>query len=98
MWLSFMKKETFEQKAEKIMLFSKTTSLDQIQNDDQNIDGIDCFHQHIQSLNSPRPLPGSTCHSVMLGRFDLYAVQFLMMVLFYISLLKVVVPKRGFSW
>ncbi len=54
--------------------FFQRLCLDQIQNDDQNIDGIDCFHQHIQSSHSPRQRPGSTFHSVMLGSFDLYAV------------------------
>ncbi len=37
-------------------------------------DGVDQFHQHPQSLHGPKPLPGLTFNSVMLGSFDLYAV------------------------
>ncbi len=50
----------------------KKTCPDQIQNDDQNIDGIDRFHQHIQSLHDPKPLSGSSFHSVLLGSFVLF--------------------------
>ncbi len=75
MWVSFMKKHNFEQVAEKKKCVfwkkNKKTCPDQIQNDDQNIDGIDRFHQQIQSLHDPKPLSGSSFHSVLLGSFDL---------------------------
>ncbi len=70
-----MKKHHFEQVAEKkkCVFWKKLnkTCPDQIQNDDQNIDGIDRFHQQTQSLHDPKPLSGSSLHSVLLGSFDL---------------------------
>ncbi len=44
---------------------------DQIQIDNQHIDGIDRSYQHIQSLHGPIPLPRLTFHSVKLSSFDL---------------------------
>jgi len=48
--------------------------MDQIQYDDQNVDGVDQVHQHQQNLDSPIHCPGSTFHLVTLGSFDLYTV------------------------
>ncbi len=73
MWASFFKKKNILNKKLGKSSFGKRLRLDQIQNDDQNIDGVDWVH-HIQSLHGPKPLPGSTFHSVMLGSFDLHAV------------------------
>ncbi len=47
--------------------FCKCLSLDQFQNVYQNIDGADCFHQHIQSSHVPIPLNGLTFNLVMFG-------------------------------
>ncbi len=44
----------------------------QIRFNDRNIDGIDRFHQHIQSLHDPKPLSGSSFHSVLFGSFVLF--------------------------
>ncbi len=69
----FHEKKKVEKKAEKIMFLSKTTS-DGIQIDDQNIDGVDLFHQHLSFTVLNHFLWLSTFHLVTLGSFDLYAV------------------------
>ncbi len=73
MWVGFIKKKNLNKKL-RILRFCQRLRLDGIQKDDQNIDGVDRFHQHLQSLHSPIPLPGSTFNSVTLDSFDLYAV------------------------
>jgi len=50
--------------------------LDRIENDYQNINGVDRVHQHPETLLSPIARPGSAFHSVMLDiSFDLYVVD-----------------------
>ncbi len=44
--------------------FGQSLHPDQIQNNVQNINGVDRFYQYTQSLHSPKPLPGSLSHSV----------------------------------
>ncbi len=57
----------------------KRLRLDRIQSDDQNIDGVNRFHQHPKSLHNHKPLPGSTILfsniliSSIIYSFDLYA-------------------------
>uniref|UniRef100_A0A8C1TQK9 ATP-binding cassette, sub-family C (CFTR/MRP), member 5 n=1 Tax=Cyprinus carpio TaxID=7962 RepID=A0A8C1TQK9_CYPCA len=48
--------------------------LNQGQYDYQSINPVNRFHQHLQSLHSHIPLPGSTFYSVTLCSFHLYAV------------------------
>ncbi len=52
----------------KIMFLTKTTSGSDWQ---WWSNGVDCFHQHPQSLHIPVPHPGLIFHSVTLGSFDL---------------------------
>ncbi len=51
-WVS-LKKATFWTKLRKYFFCQRL----RLQNDDQNIDRVDCFHQHPQSLRSPISLP-----------------------------------------
>ncbi len=66
--------------------FLKILHLDQIQINDQNLDAVDHFLQHPQSLHGLIPCAGLSYHLATLLNFDLYAAYCLMIALFYICI------------
>ncbi len=65
--------QNVEQKSDKFT-FLKILHLDQIQINDQNLDAVDHFLQHHQSLHGLIPCAGLSYHLATLLNFDLYCL------------------------
>ncbi len=84
LWACFMKKAKRLTKIWQIHFF-KRLHLDQIQINDQNLDAVDHFLQHHQSLHGPIPCAGLSYHLATLLSFDLYAAYCLIAWLHYFT-------------